>query len=126
MPLLYYGAESAGILCRGIKEKHCYVCKDMDRELNKFKDPAVTNVTSTTYAYKDKQTGKSVSMTVQQERFQAPELYFQPQLGNLDLPPLPKLVDQAILQSPIDARRRLYSSIWLSVRSPTLSPFAAY
>jgi actin-related protein 3 len=107
--------SDACMQCRGIKEKHCYVCKDMNRELKKFKDPAVTNCTAATYAFKDKQTGKSVSLSVQQERFQAPELYFQPQLANLDMPALPKLVDQAILKSPIDARRRLYSSIWLSV-----------
>lgn len=98
------------------------MCKDMDRELKKFKDPSVANCTAATYSYKDKQTGKSVSMTVQQERFQAPELYFQPQLANLDVPALPKLVDQAILKSPIDARRRLYSSIWLSVSSLTFWP----
>lgn len=98
------------------------MCKDMDRELKKFKDPAVENCTAATYSYKDKQTQKPASMVVQQERFQAPELYFQPQLGNLDVPALPKLVDQAILKSPIDARRRLYSSIWLSVRFPRFWP----
>jgi actin-related protein len=111
-----FWSETERIACRGIKEKNCYVCKNLDREMQKFKDPAVTSCTPAKYSYTDKRTGKVAHVMVHQERFQGPELYFKPHIANLDVPPLPQLVDQAVMLCPIDARRKLYSSIWLSVR----------
>eukprot|EP00892_Ulva_mutabilis_P006762 jgi/Ulvmu1/4458/UM002_0183.1 len=101
-------------LCRDIKERHCYVCKRMDRELAKWDDPADTSCVPATYVLTPTDGTAPVPLSIERERFLAPECYFQPQLAGLDVPPLQTLIDQAVLHCAIDARRKLYGSICLS------------
>lgn len=86
--------------------------------MKKFEDPKDSTRVPATYSLKPFEGGAPVDLSIREERFMAPESYFQPYLANLDVAPLHTLVDQAIQQCPIDARRNLYRSIWLSVRSP--------
>lgn len=101
-------------LRRAIKERLGYTCRDYTLELRKLQsDPA-----SIARSYQAK-TGASGSdaVTVAAERFLAPEAFFSPEVAGLSAAPLHHLVDGAIQASPIDARRKLYSNILLSVRA---------
>lgn len=90
--------------------------------MEKFADPAAANCVPATYSLKPADGGAAVNLSIREERFLAPECYFQPKLADLDVEPLHALVDEAVLQCPIDARRKLYNSICLSVRGPPASP----
>ena len=55
------------------------------------------------------------SVEVGYEQFLGPELFFNPELYSPDFTkPLSEVVDEAILQAPIDSRRALYGNIVLS------------
>lgn len=86
--------------------------------MKKFADPKDTTRVPASYSLKPFDGGAPVDLSIREERFMAPECYFQPHLAHLDVAPLHTLVDQAIQHCPIDARRNLYRNIWLSVRSP--------
>jgi hypothetical protein len=70
------------------------------------------------HTFNDPSTGQEVTISVMRERFLAPEVFFDPSIAKLAVPPLPKLVDGAIQSCAIDSRRKLYSTICLSVCCP--------
>jgi len=54
----------------------------------------------------------------------SPELFFNPEIYSSDFTkPLPEIVDEAVLASPIDSRRALYSNIVLSGGSTMFKNF---
>jgi actin-related protein 3 len=100
-------------VARTIKEQHCYVAKEnIVKEFRRFDaKPESFGV----YSGKHSRTKKPYSVDVGYERFMAPEMFFNPEIYSSDfLKPLPQVVDEAILASPIDTRRGLYSNIVLS------------
>lgn len=59
------------------------------------------------------------------EQFLGPELFFNPEIYSADFTkPLPIVVDEAILSSPIDTRRGLYKNIVLSGGSTMFKNFS--
>jgi len=85
-----------------IKEEYCYVCPDIVKEFSRFdKEPERFAKHTVTYP-----NGKSVTVDVGYERFLAPEIFFNPEIYSSDfLTPLPTIVDQAIVSSPIDVSK---------------------
>lgn len=88
------------------------MCRDLNDEIAKL---AKSEVGPATYTLKPSDGSSAVDLSIREERFMAPECYFQPKLAGMDVAPLQNLVDEAVFQCPIDSRRKLYSSIWLSV-----------
>ena len=85
-----------------IKEEYCYVCPDIVKEFSRF-DREPERFAQHTVNYPN---GKSANVDVGYERFLAPEIFFNPEIYSSDfLTPLPTIVDQAIVSSPIDVRK---------------------
>ena len=64
-------------------------------------------------------------MSIGYERFLGPEMFFHPEfMSNEYREPIDLLVDQAIQNSPIDIRRRLYKNIVLSGGSTLIQGFS--
>lgn len=110
---------------RQIKESHSYLCQDVVEERGKFDQDPRKFKTISGLAPK---TRAPWSITAGYERFMAPEIFFQPDIytearGLPSTTPLPDLVDNCILQCPIDYRRRLYGNIVLSGGSTTFMHF---
>lgn len=104
-----------------IKEQHSYICRDVPTEYQKFdQDPKKFKVHSG-IAVKNREPW---SIQVGYERFLAPEIFFHPEIfvDNVTTP-LPEVVDNCILQCPIDYRRRLYGNIMLSGGSTIFTHF---
>lgn len=110
---------------RQIKEKFCYVCQDAGEEKSKYtaNGSKIKSLSGLTPMSKE-----PWSISVQSERFMAPEIFFEPDIFTVprDLPattPLADAVDNSILKCPIDYRRRLYGNILLSGGSTTFMHF---
>lgn len=90
-----------------IKEDFSYVCGDMVKEFAKYDaEPAKW---LKRYDGIHSVTGRKYSVDVGYERFLVPEIFFNPEIYSSDfLTPLPEVVDNCILTSPIDVRRGLY------------------
>lgn len=85
-----------------IKEEYCYVCPDIVKEFSRF-DREPERFAQHTVNYPN---GKSATVDVGYERFLAPEIFFNPEIYSSDfLTPLPTIVDQAIVSSPIDVSK---------------------
>jgi len=99
---------------RTIKEDYSYLVRDVVAEYGKFdSNPAKKFAVLP---------GKNIQIGY--ERFLAPELFFHPEIFSTTVTKsLPTIVDEAILQCPIDTRRRLYSNICLSGGSTTFKYF---
>jgi actin-related protein len=111
---------SATRACREIKHTCTYACKNIKQEYEKLHtDPAsiAMHVPSTSSTH-DKSSEDRASVEVAHERFATPEIFFDPSIAGLDVPPLQQLVDDAIQGCSIDSRRKLYGNICLSVRHP--------
>mmetsp|Transcript_19254 Transcript_19254/g.53706 ORF Transcript_19254/g.53706 Transcript_19254/m.53706 type:complete len:402 (+) Transcript_19254:204-1409(+) len=101
-----------------VKEQHCYVCSDVDKELRKAEqDPGKYNRQHTMVNPK---TGKEFTFSVQSERFLGLEVFFSQEDRQ---PMLPQVVDSAIQACSIDTRRPLYSNIVLSGGSTMFKDF---
>lgn len=99
-------------VAKAVKENFCYVCPSVEKEETKYKSGGKSYKV---YESVDILTGKKFSVTVGPEVFLGPELFFQPNLFNREFTtPLSELVDESILNSPIDVRRNLYNNIVLS------------
>ncbi|CAM9183636.1 unnamed protein product [Chrysoparadoxa australica] len=105
---------------RRIKEEHCYVCADMTKEATKYDADPAKYCRMFRGTKKD---GTIYDVNVQAERFLGPEMFFSPEIYKADCPPLPDLVDEAILRCPIDNRRGLYSNVVLSGGSTMFKDF---
>eukprot|EP00404_Azadinium_spinosum_P032680 CAMPEP_0180585392 /NCGR_PEP_ID=MMETSP1037_2-20121125/16089_1 /TAXON_ID=632150 /ORGANISM="Azadinium spinosum, Strain 3D9" /LENGTH=429 /DNA_ID=CAMNT_0022603495 /DNA_START=44 /DNA_END=1333 /DNA_ORIENTATION=+ len=104
-----------------IKEQHAYLCRDVVEEYQKFdQDPRKFKTLEGVVP----KTKEPWSIQVGYERFLAPEIFFHPEIF-VDgfAAPLPEVVDQCILQCPIDYRRRLYGNVVLAGGSTTFTHF---
>ncbi|MHA1781137.1 MAG: actin, cytoplasmic 2, partial [Candidatus Thorarchaeota archaeon] len=97
------GAEKE--IVRDIKEKLCYVAKDPEQERIVADSAGVDKQ----YMLPDGET-----ITVGAERFQAPELFFNPSAIGLDTIPLDEHIVESIKACDVDLRRDLYANIVLS------------
>eukprot|EP00927_Polykrikos_kofoidii_P067769 TRINITY_DN63210_c0_g1_i1.p1 TRINITY_DN63210_c0_g1~~TRINITY_DN63210_c0_g1_i1.p1 ORF type:complete len:426 (-),score=92.77 TRINITY_DN63210_c0_g1_i1:28-1305(-) len=106
---------------RRIKEQHSYICPDVVEEYQKFdRDPRKFKTLSGVYA----KTKEQWSICIGYERFLAPEIFFHPEIfvGSVTNP-LPNMVDNCIMQCPIDYRRRLYGNVVLAGGSTSFLHF---
>jgi len=100
-------------VAKAVKENFCYVCPNVEKEKTKYENKPEKYYK----VYEDINTLTKERFTVKvgYEAFLAPELFFQPKLFNREFTtPLSELVDESILNSPIDVRRKLYNNIVLS------------
>jgi len=112
--------EEALRMAQVVKEKYCYVCKDLAEEFNKF-DQDQSLFHRHTQPQKG---GKSFSFDVGYEQFLGPEVFFHPEIFSQDYTtPLPNVVDETIQACPIDCRRPLYKNIALSGGTTTFKGF---
>jgi actin-related protein 3 len=115
-------ADQAKEVCRTIKEQWCYVSPDIVSEYKKYdsKQSYFRQYHGVTTRGK-----KPFTIDVGYERFLGPEIFFSPEIfSNQYTTPLPTLVDNVILQCPVDCRRPLYSYITLSGGTTMFSNFA--
>jgi len=89
-----------------IKEKLCYVALDPRKELRLAED---TTVLVEKYTLPD---GRVIS--IGQERFQAAEALFRPDLVDVESPGMSDMVWEALQSADLDVRKELYSGICLS------------
>jgi actin-related protein 2 len=92
---------------REIKEKFCFVSNDIkkDRELEK-----TTSFYNTYYTLPD---GKGI-IHLSNEKFEAPEILFDPSLISKDVDGIPEMIYKSIKNCPIDTRIGLYRTMLLS------------
>lgn len=106
-------AEDSLEVARKVKEQYSYICPDLAKEFKKYDDNPGKYFK--TYSGVRKSTGESWTADVGYERFLGPEIFFNPEIFSSDFTtPLPNVVDECIVKSPIDSRRGLYKNIVLS------------
>ena len=105
-------AEEALLLAQRIKEQHCYICKDIAEEFNKFDANPKKYITK----HEDvTRKGTAFTVDVGPEKFLGPEIFFTPEMFDARYTKsLPELVNDIILNCPVDARKPLYKNIVLS------------
>lgn len=109
-------------VAKRVKEMHSYVCPDIVKEFKKYDEKPEKYFK--TYSDVHARTKKPWSIDVGFERFLAPEIFFNPEIFSSDFTtPLPNVVDNAILNCPIDTRRGLYKNIVLSGGSTMFKDF---
>lgn len=114
-------ANQALDVARTIKEKWCYICKDVAKEYQKYDSD---NTKFQLYEGKDLRTKKPFTIDVGYERFLGPEVFFSPEIYSAQhATPLPTLVDDVILKCPMDCRRPLFEYITLSGGSTMFKHF---
>ncbi|KAJ3448309.1 actin-related protein 2-a-related [Anaeramoeba flamelloides] len=91
---------------RKIKEKLCYVCHDLDLEKR-----LALETTALVRPYKLPD-GRTIRIGA--ERFEAPEVLFQPNLVDVESVGISEALFQVINKAPIDIRPQLYQHIVLS------------
>lgn len=91
---------------KDIKEKLCYVATDFERAKTEMKNKGVGECK---YELPD---GNTVSVTT--ERFQAPEVLFNPRLIDRDIPGLHDTTFNCISKCDNDIRKSLYENVVLS------------
>jgi actin-related protein 3 len=109
-------------VAKRIKEEFCYVGQDLVREFSKYdSDP---HKYMRRVMFRNSRTKQPYSVDVGYEQFLAAEMFFNPEIYSSDFTkPLPQVVDEAILQCPIDTRRGLYRNVVLSGGSTTFRNF---
>lgn len=112
-----------------IKEKHGYVCKDVQKEFAKF-DQKTEDDGKILQSNKFKKlvhktiNGNMVDIDVGYERFLGPEIFFHPEFAHPEwTSPLEDVVDEAIQRCPITYRIKLYDNIVLSGGSTLFKGF---
>lgn len=100
-------------IAQRIKEQHCYISKDMADEFHKFDTDPAKHVVRHEEVLKG--SGKTLGVDVGPEQFLGPEIFFSPEMfSSKHTTPLPQLVNEVILNCPVDARKPLYKNIVLS------------
>jgi actin-related protein 3 len=115
-------AECRMEAARTIKESHTYLCRDVIAEYQKYDVEPQKRIKTLSGIYAKRR--QEWNIHIGYERFLAPEIFFHPEMFSDSVTrPLPSLVDNAILQCPIDTRRKLYQNIVLSGGSTTFTHF---
>uniref|UniRef100_A0A7S4Q5B9 Actin-related protein 3 n=1 Tax=Alexandrium monilatum TaxID=311494 RepID=A0A7S4Q5B9_9DINO len=109
-------------VARMIKEQHSYISRNVIEEYQKFDQEPGKRLKS--YTGVTPKTKEAWTIQIGYERFLAPEIFFNPEIfvDNVTTP-LPQVVDNCILQCPIDYRRRLYGNVVLSGGSTSFMHF---
>ena len=119
-------AEEFSRVAQKVKEKYCYVSKDIAKEFELHeRNPKEYVIRMEGVRAK---TNLPWQADVGYERFLAPEVFFRPDMiaekeNGFGQFSLPELVDNAIQECPIDSRRRLYGNIVLSGGSTMFKGF---
>lgn len=114
--------EDSLLVAKAIKERYCYSCRDIVKEFGKF--DANPGKYFKQYIGTHSRTKQQWTCDVGYERFLGPEIFFNPEIFSTDFQtPLAEVVDQAILNCPIDCRRDLYKNIVLSGGSTMFHSF---
>lgn len=109
-------------VAKKIKEQYCYVCPNITKEFMKYDAEPDRYVKK--YEGLDNRTKKPFTANIGNERFMAPEVFFQPEIINENFnKPLSAVVDDVIQQCPIDVRRNLYGNVVLSGGSTMFRDF---
>ena len=87
-------------IIRQMKEKHCYIPLDYDEEMEKAEESSSLDQV---YNLPD-----GTAITINSERFRAPEVLFYPQLIGMESSGIHELLFESISRSPIDVRKTLY------------------
>ncbi|KAG8345178.1 putative Actin [Trypanosoma vivax] len=118
---LPHGDEAVRVAQR-IKERYCYVARDMAREFEMYDSDLQSHISKHREVCSG--TGKSFHIDVGYEKFVGPELFFHPEMLSSEwTTPLPAVVEQAVWSCPIDCRRPLYKNVVLSGGSTMFPKF---
>ena len=124
--------EDRTLIAQKIKEKFGYVAEDHFLEFKKY-DTKIKNSENKVEqsdkfifdSFKGPISKQECKVSIGYERFLGPEMFFHPEfMSNEYREPIDLLVDQAIQNSPIDIRRRLYKNIVLSGGSTLIQGFS--
>ena len=91
---------------REIKEKFCFMSHDIDIDRQICKETTAYNV--------EHQLPDGTFITLDRERFEAPDIIFNPFAYGLEAPGVAEMVTESIQQCPVDCRKELYSSVLTS------------
>jgi actin-related protein 3 len=115
-------AEEAMAIAQRVKEQHCYICRDMAAEINKFDSEPTSHMS--VHEEISRKTGKAIKFDVGYEAFLGPEIFFTPDIfSSTYTTPLPEIVNEVILSCPVDTRKALYKNIVLSGGTTMFSKF---
>ena len=110
-------------IAQRVKERYCYVFADIADEFNKYDDNPEKYLTH--HSDVTKKDGTPYSFDVGYEKFIGPELFFNPSIFSSEhTTPIHKVVDTAIMATPIDCRKPLYNNIVLSGGTTMFKGFA--
>jgi actin-related protein len=93
-------------IVRDIKEKLSYVALDYEAELTKYKESAAND--------KPYELPDGNVITIQTQRFRAPELLFKPSFIGMEVSGIHELTFKSIMKCDIDVRKDLYGNIVMS------------
>ena len=103
-------------VARMIKETNCFVAADYQEELKKIEESSVHELT---HILPDGQ-----AITLNEERFKAPEIFFNPALNGMECEGVQENTFSAIRRSAIDVRKTLFENIILVGGSTLTQGFA--
>lgn len=99
---------------RRLKEQACFVAADYEAELAKPEVLTEFQLGPMTGAGAAAAATTTKKVMLGRERFQVPESLFKPELLGMDIPGIHVRLHDVIRRSPMDVRRRLYSSVVVS------------
>ncbi|XP_072170603.1 actin-2-like [Diadema setosum] len=102
-------------IAKDIKEKMCYVALDFEREME-IANSIISSTITEHYTLPDGQV-----VTVAKERFVVPELFFDPNLMELEMPGIHEVIQNTVMKCDVDIRNDLLANIVLS-GGPTMYP----
>ncbi|XP_041348280.1 uncharacterized protein LOC121367897 isoform X2 [Gigantopelta aegis] len=102
------------LLVKYIMEKSCYVASDFKSALEQCKTNREKMSCTVDFEPFDLPPGAYPSITHDISRFKSPEGLFDMDMWEMDFPNLHKLIFQAIQTCPMDSRRHMYRSVYLS------------